>query len=307
MEHRALGTMAVPVVGIGCNNFGTRLDQAGTTAVVDAALDAGCGFFDTADVYGAGSSEELLGVALGARRSEAVVATKFGIPFGEQEGGASSTYVRRACISSLERLGTEWIDLYQLHAPDDSVPIAETLGALDELVNEGLVRQIGCSNVTATQLRDAAAAAPGIRFTSVQNQYSLLWREPEAELLAELDAQHVGLLPYYPLANGLLTGKYVKGGSLPKGTRLSTMPEDRAAHWLSDDLLDIVEELRGIAEGSGIPMLTLAFSWLLSHPAVSCVIAGASSSAQVLANAAAAQRLDPMVIARLDAATAPMG
>ncbi len=303
MERRALGDLEVSVVGIGCNNFGIRLDQAATTAVVDAAIDRGINFFDTADIYGGSDSERLLGRALGPRRSEVLIATKFGATYDDEPGGASPAYVRHACLRSLERLGTEWIDLYQLHMPDDSVPLAETLGALDELVSEGLVREIGCSNFTAAQLREARAAAPGAKFVSVQNQYSLLWREPEAELFAELDAQHAGLLPYYPLANGLLTGKYRKGEPLPEGARLALLPAERTAHWLSENVLDTVEELRRISTDEGIEMLSLAFSWLLSHAQVSSVIAGASNPDQVRANAASVRELDAALIARLDAAT----
>ena len=187
MEQRNLGLQHVPVIGIGCNNFGTRLDAAQSAAVVAAGIETGAVFFDTADVYGAGASEEFLGAALGTHRDRVFIATKFGIPFGDQTGGAHPDYVRFACEASLRRLGTDVIDLYQLHAPDHAVPLAETLGAMDELVTAGLVRQIGCSNFTAHELRDADHLAKGAHFVSVQNQYSLLWREPEVSLFAALE------------------------------------------------------------------------------------------------------------------------
>jgi aryl-alcohol dehydrogenase-like predicted oxidoreductase len=303
METRSLGPLEVPVVGIGCNNFGVRLDQEATTAVVDAAIEEGCKFFDTADIYGSSDSERLLGQALGSRRDQVLIATKFGAPYADEPGGASPSYVRHACERSLERLSTDRIDLYQLHIPDPTVPIAETMGALDELVQAGLVRAIGCSNVSPTQLAEANQAAPGTRFVSVQNQYSLLWREPEEELLAELDRQGAGLLPYYPLANGLLTGKYKKGEPVPEGARLALLPEERTTHWLSEAVLDVVEAIREISDAHEVDMVTLAFSWLLSRPQVSCVIAGASNPEQVRQNAAAAGGLDPSLIALLDAAT----
>jgi aryl-alcohol dehydrogenase-like predicted oxidoreductase len=304
MDRRSVGSLELPVVGVGCNNFGTRLDQVGTTAVVDAAIEAGCGFFDTADIYGATLSEQYLGIALGERRGEVLIATKFGGSIDGEPGGASPAYVRRACEASLARLGTDHIDLYQLHMPDPEVPLAETMGALDELVEAGLVREIGCSNFTAAMLVEANAVSPGAQFASVQNQYSLLWREPEESLLAELDRQGAGLLPYYPLANGLLTGKYRKGAALPEGARLAILPESRTAHWLSEAILDDVEAIRAIAEAAGLPMLDLAFSWLLARPQVSSVIAGASSPEQVAANAASVVELDPQVLSALDVATA---
>ncbi|MDE3064285.1 MAG: aldo/keto reductase [Acidobacteriota bacterium] len=306
MERRALGSLSVSVVGVGCNNFGSRLDQDQTTAVVTSALDAGINLFDTADIYGATQSEVLLGRALGSRRDEAVVATKFGMPIDDRHYGASPAYVRAACDASLARLGTDRIDLYQLHAPDDSVPIADTLGALSELVAAGKVREIGCSNLTATQLREArAAAGDGPAFVSVQNQYSLLARDPERDgVLEACAALGMGFLPYYPLANGLLTGKVRPGEPIPEGTRLALMAPERTAHWLSDRLVERVGDLLAFADEVRVPILTLAISWLLSHGAVSSVIAGASNPAQVRANAAAATSLDPGAIARLDELTA---
>lgn len=304
LSTRTLGPLDVSVVGLGCNNFGRTLDQAGTTHVVDAAIEAGINFFDTADIYGATQSEVQLGVALGARRPEVLVASKFGMPCLDEPGGAAPAYVRRACEGSLRRLGTDYLDLYQLHVPDPTVPITETLGAMAELIDEGKVRAIGCSNFSAAELHSANAARSGTKFVSVQNQYSLLWREPEDGLLAELEVQDAGLLPYYPLANGLLTGKYAKGAPLPEGTRLALMPSERTAHWLSDPILDRVEAIRSVGETAGIPMLSLAFSWLLSRHQVSSVIAGASRSEQVIANAASVIALGADVIEALDEATA---
>ncbi len=302
MERRSIGRLSVSVVGIGCNNFGSRLDQDGTAAVVHAALDNGINFFDTADIYGGTKSEELLGRALGARRGDAVVATKFGLPIDGERFGAHPDYVRRACEDSLERLGTDYIDLYQLHIADENVPIADTLGALHELVAAGKVREIGCSNLTVDQLREAkAAAGDGPAFVSIQNQYSLLWREPERDgVLEECDNLGLGFLPYYPLANGLLTGKVRPGEPIAEGTRLALMPPERSAHWLSEDFLQRVEVLLRYAEEINVPPLELAFSWLLSHHAVSSVIAGASTPAQVAANAAAPRELAVEVLEHLN-------
>ncbi len=307
METRPLGSLRVSVVGIGCNNFGRRLDQAATDAVVHAALEAGVTLFDTADVYGDTLSEVMLGRALAGRRDEAVVATKFGMPIDDERYGAAPAYVRRACEDSLARLRTDRIDLYQLHYPDESVPIADTLGALAELVAEGKVREIGCSNFSAAQLREAAAAAgSGPAFASVQNQYSLLERSPERDGVLEACAElGVAFLPFYPLANGLLTGKVRPGAPLPEGSRLAAMPAERAAHWHSPELMDRVSDLLELAEGEGASLLTLAFSWLLDHPQVASVIAGASNPEQVRANAAAARALAPALRAALDARSAP--
>ncbi len=236
MEHRAIGSLNVSVVGVGCNNFGGRLNQVGATVVVNGALEAGINFFDTADTYGGTNSEVFLGAALGSRRSDVVVATKFGMPIDDTHFGAKPEYVRSACEDSLRRLGTDHIDLYQLHYPDATVPIAETLGALAELVAAGKVREIGCSNFTADQLREAkAAAGSGPAFVSVQNQYSLLDRSPEHDgVLDACDELGMSFLPFYPLANGLLTGKVRPGQPLPEGSRLANMPPERSAHWLSD-------------------------------------------------------------------------
>jgi aryl-alcohol dehydrogenase-like predicted oxidoreductase len=305
METRALGSLQVSVVGVGCNNFGSRLDQAGTTNVVLAALEAGITFFDTADIYGATKSESMLGVALGARRDEAIIASKFGMPIDDTHFGAKPSYVRSACEDSLRRLGTDHLDLYQLHYPDDTVPIAETLGALRELVEAGKVREIGCSNLTVAQLNDAkSAAGDGPAFVSVQNQYSLLEREPERDgVLEACSALGMGFLPFYPLANGLLTGKVRPGQPIPEGSRLAKMTAERSVHWLGDELQSKVAALLEYAESIDVPILSLAFSWLLSHEAVASVIAGASNADQVRANASAVRSLSPEVIARLNELT----
>jgi aryl-alcohol dehydrogenase-like predicted oxidoreductase len=286
MEQRRIGGLEVSAVGIGCNNFGWRIDADETARVVDAALDAGINFFDTADLYGEGRSEEFLGRALGARRANVVVATKFGHPGNPELRGGRPETVRRAAEDSLRRLGTDWIDLYQLHRPDPQVPVAETLGALDELVRAGKVREIGCSNFDAVQIREAEAAARGARFVSVQNDYSLLQREPEAAVLPECERLGLAFLPFFPLASGLLTGKYRKGQPAPEGTRLSDPRWEERMR--ADQRLDQVEALIGFAESRGHTILELAFAWLLARPAVASVIAGATRPAQVHANAAAA-------------------
>jgi aryl-alcohol dehydrogenase-like predicted oxidoreductase len=306
VQTRWIGELEVSVVGVGCNNFGGRIDESATDEVVGAAIEAGINFFDTADIYGATRSEELLGKALGARRDEVVVATKFGMPIDDERHGAAPDYVRRACEDSLRRLGTDRIDLYQLHAPDPAVPVAETLGALHELQAQGKVLEIGCSNFSEAQLDDAhSAARDGASFRSVQNQYSLLWRAPETDgVLDACERLGMAFLPYYPLANGLLTGKIRPGEPIPEGTRLAMMPPERSAHWLADSFTSRVGALLDFSERKGIPVLTLAFSWLLAHDEVASVIAGATSATQVRANAAAAVELDEFVLDELDELTA---
>jgi aryl-alcohol dehydrogenase-like predicted oxidoreductase len=287
---RKVGSVPVTVVGMGCNNFGSRIDEKRSHEVVNAALDAGINFFDTADMYANGKSEELLGHALGRRRSDVFIATKFGQVMEGQGRGARPEYIRKAFQASLRRLNTDYIDLYQLHLPDPDVPIAETLGALDELVKAGQVREIGCSNFSAEQLREAGAASsarPGsARFVSVQNEFSLLHREPEDEVLAECKRQGLGFLPFFPLKSGLLTGKYRKGKPIPEGTRVAKF--ERYRQLLTDENLDKVESLVDFAESRGHTLLELAFSWLLAHGAVASVIAGATSAQQVRDNAGAA-------------------
>jgi aryl-alcohol dehydrogenase-like predicted oxidoreductase len=287
MDTRRIGSLEVSVVGLGCNNFGRRLDSDATSAVVDAALDAGITFFDTADVYGGTKSEEYLARALGGRRDEVVLATKFGSAVDEQRKGARPEYVRQAAEDSLRRLGTDRIDLYQLHTPDPQVPIEDTLGALDELVRAGKVREIGCSNFSAEQLRVAEEAAHhgAARFISVQNEYSLMHREPERDVLPECERAGLTFIPYFPLANGLLTGKYRQGQNVPTGSRLDSGRGDRL---LTDQNLTIVEELIEFSESRAHTILELAFSWLLTRPAVASVIAGATSPEQARSNAAAA-------------------
>ena len=288
MKTRRIGSLTVSVVGLGCNNFGMTIDEHKSALVVHAALDAGITFFDTADLYGGTDSERFLGKALGKRRGEAIVATKFGIAANDAfKGGARPDYVKRAVDASLQRLNIDRIDLYQLHKPDSAVPIADTLGALNDLVTAGKVREIGCSNFSAAQLRDAEAAVKSgsARFVSVQNEYSLLHREPEAEVLPECASLGMAFLPYFPLKSGLLTGKYTKGVAPPKGTR---MQMSWAASGLTDRNLAVVERLRAIAERRGRSLLELAFSWLLRNQAVASVIAGATTPEQVRANAEAA-------------------
>jgi aryl-alcohol dehydrogenase-like predicted oxidoreductase len=288
MHTRTIGSLTVSVVGLGCNNFGLRIGRKETADVVGAALDAGITLFDTADIYGGSKSESYLGAALGPRRDQIVLATKFGHPYEGHEGGASPAYIRTAVEDSLTRLGTDRIDLYQLHAPDAKTPIAETLGTLSDLVTEGKVRELGCSNFTAAMLVEAEAAraddAPG--FVSVQNQYSILHREPEDEVLAECDRTSTAFLPFFPLASGLLSGKYEAGKPPPQGTRLAAWG-DRAKDQLTDERLATVAALDAVARGEGHNVLDLAFGWLLSRPAVASVIAGATSPQQVAANVAA--------------------
>jgi len=305
MEKRALGSLQVSVVGVGCNNFGSRLDQAGTNDVVGAAIDAGINFFDTADIYGGTKSEEMLGRALGKWRDEFVIASKFGMPIDDTHFGASPAYVRAACDDSLRRLGTDHIDLYQLHYPDDTVPIAETLGALHELIEQGKVREIGCSNFTAEQLNEAkVAAGSGPSFVSVQNQFSLLDRSPERDGVLETCSElGIGFLPFYPLANGLLTGKVRPGEPLPENSRLAKMAPERSVYWLGDELQAKVAALLDFADEIEVPILSLAFSWLLSHGAISSVIAGASNADQIRANAGAPRELSADVVARLNELT----
>ncbi len=285
---RRIGSLHVSAVGLGCNNFGARLDAAATADVVNAALDAGVTFFDTADVYGGTRSEEFLGRALGDRRPEVVVATKFGIRIDDaRPGGGRPEYVRRAAEDSLRRLGTDVIDLYQMHRPDPAVPIAETMGALDDLVREGKVREVGCSNVSVEQIRAARGVPTAAHFASVQNEYSLFVRTPEVDgVLAECERDGLGFLPYFPLASGLLSGKYRRGAPPPPDTRLGSggWGHDR----LTDDNLARVERLTAVAGARGHTVLELAIAWLLARPAVASVIAGATRAEQVRANAAAA-------------------
>ena len=288
METRKIGSLDVSIVGVGCNNFGRRIDADAAAKVVNAALDAGINFFDTADVYGQGQSEEFLSRALGQRRSQVIIATKFRSKMDGQGEGASPDYIRVAVEASLRRLKTDVIDLYQLHSPDDSVPIADTLGALDDLVKAGKVREIGSSNFSAVQIREAEAAsqaAHGAGFVSVQNYYSMLHREPEPDVLNECERLGLGFLPYFPLESGLLTGKIRAGQPVPEGTRLSNAETQH--RFVNDQRLAIVEKLIAYAESKGHTILELAFSWLLAKPVVASVIAGATKPEQIHANTAA--------------------
>jgi aryl-alcohol dehydrogenase-like predicted oxidoreductase len=293
MRYRRLGEsgLVVSVVGIGCNNFGGRIDEARTTEVVHAALDLGINLFDTADIYGnpAGSSETLLGRALGSRRDDIVIATKFGMDMRGSNGpdwGARGArrYVHRAVEASLRRLGTDHIDLYQLHAPDPATPIDETLRALDDLVRAGKVRYLGSSNFAGWQVADAdwTARTGGLtRFVSAQNEYSLLKRDVEAELVPACQRFGIGVLPYFPLGSGLLTGKYRRDEPAPAGTRLAGgHPRFANAPW------DVIERVEAYAAKRELSMLDVAIGALAAKPAVASVIAGATSGDQVRANAA---------------------
>ena len=311
MEYRQLGDsgLTVSTVGLGCNNFGRRLDAARTDAVVNAAVDAGITLFDTADVYHGehGFSEKLLGKALGDRRDEVVIATKFG---GDMHGAngpdwgvrGSRRYIRKAVESSLQRLGTDWIDLYQLHVPDPVTPIEETLAALTELVAEGKVRYIGSSQFAAWQVVDAdwAARTAGLEhFVSAQNRYSLLEREVEDELAPACEHLGLGILPFFPLSSGLLTGKYKRGETPPDGTRLATQP-DR----LTNADFDKIEALETFAAERDLSLIDVAIGGLAAQPAVASVIAGATTPEQIAQNVAAG-RWDPTAadLAALDELT----
>ncbi len=299
VKYRRLGNsgLQVSLAGLGTNNFGGRLDYEGTASVVDAAIDAGINFFDTADIYGGGLSEEYLGRALGGRREDVLIATKFAMPMGEGPftRGGSRHYIERALAASLRRLGTDYIDVYQMHQPDADTPIEETLEALTDLVHRGVVRYIGHSNFSGWQIADAdwAARSKGLaRFVSAQNEWSLLQRKAEAEIMPACREFGLGQLPFFPLASGFLTGKYRRGEPLPEGTRLAgwrqAMPA-RIDALTADANFDTLEALEGYAEERGHTILDLALSWLASDPAVSSVIAGATKPEQIEANVASTQ------------------
>lgn len=315
MRYRSLGDsgLLVSVAGLGCNNFGSRLDVQQTRAVVDAAIDAGITLFDTADIYGnGGGSEELLGEVLGSRRDQIVLATKFGhqsvdMGYGPAAGAKGGrAYIRRSVQHSLRRLRTDYLDLYQLHTPDPVTPIGETLHALTELVAEGKIRYLGHSNFSGWQIADAAHVARqgGTEaFISAQNHWSLIERQAEAEVVPGARAFGLGVLPYYPLANGLLTGKVRRGEGPPPGSRLAS----RAA-FITETRLDRVEALAEWAAGHGVSLLDVAIGGLAAQPGCASVIAGATSPDQVKANAAAAEWIPPQeVLAELDQIVPPPG
>jgi aryl-alcohol dehydrogenase-like predicted oxidoreductase len=312
MEKRHIGSLEVSLVGLGTNMFGVRLDEAGAKGVTDAALDMGINFFDCADIYGSGASEVILGKALGSRRDDVVIASKFGMPLGEGQPCATPEYVRSSCDGSLKQLGTDRIDLYYQHIPDPTVPIGETLGALDELVKAGKVLEIACSNFASDLIDEATKTAESLgtaRFMVVENEFSLLRRQSlgahasalpsppafGAELFAVAERNDMGVIPYFPLASGVLTGKYRRGEEPPAGTRLSAPPEARRANmfkahrdWaLSDGNFDIVEGLEAFAAERGHTLLELSMSWLAGLPQMTSVIAGATSPEHVRANVSA--------------------
>jgi aryl-alcohol dehydrogenase-like predicted oxidoreductase len=311
LEQRNLGhsDLRVSVVGLGCNNFGGRLDLDGTRRVVHKALDLGVTLFDTADVYGnRGGSETLLGEILGSRRKDIVLATKFGLPMSDNGGmkGASRRYIMTAVEASLKRLKTDWIDLYQLHRPDPHTPIEETLRALDLLIRQGKVRAIGCSNMPAWRVVEAQWTARhlGLKgFVSAQDEYSLLKRGVERELLPAIEAYGLGLLPYFPLAGGFLTGKYRRTGPMPQGARLNEARySDR---YMTEENWSRVERLEEFCRQRGRRLLELAFGWLLSQPCLSSVIAGATKPEQLAANVrAVGWAFTPDELAEVDRITA---
>lgn len=301
MQTRKVGSLQVSVVGLGCNNFGWRIDAEASAKVIDTAIESGVTFFDTADRYGKGQSEDFLGRALGKRRDQIILATKFGMEMEKGQQGASPKYVLEAVDASLRRLRTDRIDLYQLHQPDPKTPITDTLGALDELVRAGKVREIGCSNFSVAQIREATDASQGrAQFVSVQNEFSLFHRESETNgVLPECERRRLAFLPYFPLASGLLTGKYREGKKLPEGSRAA---DGWGPKVFTEQNLAIVELLIEFAESKGHTILELAFSWLLSHKPVASVIAGASKPEQVRANAKAADwQLAADDLAQIDA------
>jgi len=292
IASRPLGDsgLDVSVVGLGCNNFGRRIDLEATRAVVDAALEQGVTFFDTANTYGRGQSEEFLGEVLEGRRDQVTLATKFGMDMGDGKGPRGSRdYIMQAVEASLRRLRTDTIDVYWYHRPDGVTPIAETLEALDELVRRGSVRAIGASNFSAQQLEEADAVARerGLtRFTALQNEYSLLVRDAERDVLPACERLGIGFVPFFPLASGLLTGKYRRGEAGPSGARLSDREQIA-----SDEQFDLLDALQSYAGARGVSLVDVAIGALIARPVISTVIAGATKPEQVRANAAAARWL----------------
>ena len=313
MKHRKLGTsdLNVSVVGLGCNNFGyvANMDVEASRKVIDKAIDSGINFFDTSDSYG--TSENILGEVLGERRKKIVLATKFGSKLNAlgEKSGASRGYILAEAEESLRRLRTEWIDLYQIHYPDPRTPIEETLRALDDLVKTGKVRYIGCSNFSAAQLEEAEGTAKSRRltgFVSSQDEYSLLVREIERDRLPLIEKYGMSELPYFPLASGLLTGKYRKRAGAPHGSRL-TRHEGLSKKYVTESNLERVETLESFAQERGHSLLELAFSWLLAHGEVASVIAGATKAEQIEANAKASDwELSKEELAEVDRITQPV-
>jgi aryl-alcohol dehydrogenase-like predicted oxidoreductase len=309
MEFRSVGGsgLRVSVAGLGCNNFGGRIDEDATRAVVSAALDAGITLFDTADIYGGSHSETLLGRALGSHRDEVVLATKFAMPMGEgpYAAGGSRRYVLRAVEASLQRLGTDYIDLYQMHFPDTTTPIEETLDALNDLVHQGKVRYIGSSNFAGWQIADAdwTSRTRGLeRFVSAQNEWSLLKRDIERDVVPACKRFTQSVLPFFPLAGGALTGKYRRGEPAPAGTRHAG---DAGGRWLTDDNFSRIEALEKFASEQGHTVGELALAWLASQRTVCSVIAGATRPEQVRENVAAvAWKLTRDELRAVDAALA---
>jgi aryl-alcohol dehydrogenase-like predicted oxidoreductase len=308
MEFRRLGNtgLRVSTTGLGCNNFSTRCDFEASRRVVHKALDLGICLFDTSDSYGRGGSEDYLGQILGPRRADIVLATKFSQPMddGELMKGASRRYIMRAVEASLRRLRTDWIDLYQVHFPDRETPIEETLRALDDLVHQGKVRYIGCSNFAAWQVIEAlwTSRQNGLHaFVSCQNQYSVLVRDVENELLPAIRAYGLGILPYYPLAGGFLSGKYQRGAPMPEGARLSYV-ERLSKRYVTDRNWGLIENLQKIAKARNRTLLDLAFAWLLAHPEVPSVIAGATKPEQIELNVQAGSfAIDAQTMSEIDA------
>ena len=294
MEYRNLGSsgLRVSLVGLGCNNFGMRLDLEQTRAVVDRAFDLGITLFDTADMYGGrGGSETQLGKILGHRRKDIVLASKFGMAMSDDgtKIGASRRYIMSAVEDSLRRLKTDWIDLYQLHQPDPLTPLDETMQALDDLVTQGKIRYIGCSNLPSWQVVESQWISKSMglnRFVSCQDEYNILNRNVEAELIPAMQKYGCGLLPYFPLASGLLTGKY-KRTEMPEGARLTDMPTFANRIYLTDENFDIVDNLNKFAHKTGHSILELAFGWMASRPTTASIIAGATKPEQIDANVAA--------------------
>jgi len=307
MEKRPLGTsgLEASLVGLGCNNFGMKIDLAASRAVITAALDAGITFFDTADMYGNGQSEDFIGQVLGPRRKEIVLATKFGgIAMMRKSGERWGTraYIVGCLEASLRRLRTEWIDLYQIHYHDPTTPIEETLAALDDLVHQGKVRAVGCSNFSGAQVAEATAQAQGrrlVQFMTAQNEWHLLNRQAERDVIPACERHGLGQLPYFPLASGMLTGKYRRGEAFAAGTRLATFAYFKGL--ATEENFTKVEALQTFAQKRGHTILELAVSWLAAHPCVVSVIAGATTPEQVHANAEAANwKLSAAELAEVD-------